>query len=165
MRRFSIWGSYFLWRGNLKIAERLWERVHRYDPYLPDALFALGNLAFEREDYCKALNLWEEILQLEVGKSKTNLLKFAFTDEVLYERLLRSAIFTEEWEKAMQYGEKMRKLKPDDANVLHNLALAYFQGGHYEDAGNSLEGNSISRPPTSRSPLTSFLSLHRNRAS
>jgi hypothetical protein len=43
-------------------------------------------VAFEREDYRKALDLWEEILQLEVGKSKTNLVKFAFTDEVLYER-------------------------------------------------------------------------------
>lgn len=139
-------GQLFFMEGNLKIAERLWERVHRYDPYLPDALFALGNLAFEREDYCKALNLWEEILQLEVGKSKTNLLKFAFTDEVLYERLLRSAIFTEEWEKAMQYGEKMRKLKPDDANVLHNLALAYFQGGHYEDA-EILWRETLSRDP------------------
>ena len=127
-------GTIFAERGAFRIAERIFERVRRYDPYLPDALFALGNLAFLREDYSEALALLEEIFHLEAGRSQANLVRFAFTDEVLYERLLRSAIACGAWEKALRYGEKLLALLPEDPNVLHNLALVYFNLQRWQEA-------------------------------
>jgi len=127
-------GTIFAERGAFRIAERIFERVRRYDPYLPDAYFALGNLAFLREDYPRALALLEEIFHIEAGRSQANLVRFAFTDEILYERLLRSAIACGEWEKALNYGEKLRALLPEDPNVLHNLALVYFNLNRWEEA-------------------------------
>jgi tetratricopeptide (TPR) repeat protein len=127
-------GTIFADRGEFHIAERIFERVRRYDPYLPDALFALGNLAFLREDYSKALALLEEIFHLEAGRSQANLVRFAFTDEILYELLLRSAIACGAWEKALSYGEKLRALLPEDPNALHNLALVYFNLHRWEEA-------------------------------
>ncbi|MEN3186777.1 MAG: tetratricopeptide repeat protein [Atribacterota bacterium] len=124
-------GHVFADEKRFSIAERIYEKVRQYDPYLPDALFALGNLYFIQGLYSKALEFLEGILTLEAGKAKTNLVRFSFTDEVLYERLTRSAIECGQIEKAINYGEKLRNLLPDDPNVLHNLALAYFQGGQY----------------------------------
>lgn len=124
-------GHVFADEGKFSIAERIYKKVQQYDPYLPDALFALGNLYFIQGLYSKALEFLEGIFTLEPGKAKTNLVRFAFTDEVLYERLTRSAIECGQAEKAITYGERLRELLPDDPNVLHNLALAYFHGGRY----------------------------------
>lgn len=127
-------GNTFLDEGKAAIARRLYEKVCAYDPHLPDAFFALGNLAFVLGNHTEALEMLERVFTVDAGKSKANLVRFTFTDEALYDRLMRAAIGCQRWDKALQYGEKLQEVLPEDPNVLHNLGLVYFNLGEWGKA-------------------------------
>ncbi|MCX7731430.1 MAG: tetratricopeptide repeat protein [Candidatus Caldatribacterium sp.] len=127
-------GNIFLDKGEITIARRVYEKVCAYDPHLPDGFFALGNLALLSGNYAEALEMLERVFSVDAGKSKANLIRFTFDDKVLYDRLMRAAIGCQQWGKALQYGEELLKMFPEDPNVLHNLGLVYFHLGAWDKA-------------------------------
>ncbi len=93
----------------------------------PDDVYALCNLIsmlYDSEDKEGAKNYLKKLDELDVTD-----------DDELYKVVMLYCELAKH-KKAIFYGEKLLKLKPFDKNILHMLAIAYYNIGDFEKAYN-----------------------------
>ena len=136
--------------GNVEAAEASLERAATLDPSYTEAQFNLGVLRFGQRRHRDAIALFERTLVLDSG----------FTDAYLNLGSTYAAL--EDYEAALEPWQQLRQIQPDNAALIHNIALANARLGRLDlaiaDFERALEldpGNTASRRE---------LSLLRNRA-
>ena len=108
--------------GRVEAAEASLERAATLDPSYPQAQFNLGVLRFGQGRHTDAIALFERSLVLDPG----------FTDAYL--NLGSTYATLEEYEKALHPWERLRQAQPDNAALIHNIALANARLGALDEA-------------------------------
>ena len=108
--------------SKVEAAEASFERATTLDPSYPQAQFNLGVLRFGQGRHRDAIALFERCLVLDPG----------FTDAYLNLGSTYAAL--EDYESALDPWERLRQAQPDNAALIHNIALANARLGRLDEA-------------------------------
>jgi len=115
-------GTLAMDRNDLDAAERRFEQARTAAPDSPEAYNNLGAVYFRRGEYSRAVAAFEHALLLEPGS--------AATEQNLADGLLAMQAFDE----ALGHYQAAQSLGGAGAELLANIAIAYYQVGHPAEA-------------------------------
>ena len=108
--------------GDTQQAQTQYRRILRVEPEQPEALHALGIIAFQSKKYDTAANLIGKAIE-----NKPNVSQFHYNLGLVFISLKRE-------EKAIQAFQKAIKINPDYADAYYNLGLALKKQQQFEKA-------------------------------
>jgi len=108
--------------GDIQQAQRQYQRILQVEPSQPEALHALGVIAFQLKKYDTASNLIGNAIE-----NKPNVPQFHYNLGLVFILLKRE-------EKAIQVFEKAIEINPDYAEAYYNLGLALKKQRQFEKA-------------------------------
>jgi len=133
-------------KGNLKLAQNLYEKVLKIDSSNLDAIFLLGSLFLQTKNFHKAITLLEKAISIQPRHANS------------YQNLGFAYIELGEFEKAKELFIQAIKIEPNHGDAHFNLANAHKQLRDFKKAKEFYE-KTIKIQPTNPSAYNNYANV------